>query len=260
LTKTERMYRILNMSSVVGNADPDSAMDDRTTKARIRDAAIDCFAEHGVAATTARKVATAAGVSPGLVIHHFESMDGLRRACDEYVVSIIRQHKSEVMSGGLSLDVLGALRDADFDSLLAYLARVLVEDSDAVARLVDDLVRDAEGYMADGVDTGMLRPSGDPRSRAAILMIWSLGALVLHRHVERLLGVDITNPEFGTDPASTAYVASVFEIYGDGLMTDAFAENARRSFSDTPGNDLQPDEPPRDEESPPSLPDIEGNI
>ena len=233
LTVVEHAYRLLNMSSIAVEPSENAPVDDRTTKARIRDAAIDCFAEHGIASTTARKVAAAAGVSPGLVIHHFASMDGLRSACDEHVVSIIRQQKTEAMSSGPSLDVLAAIREAEFDSLLGYLARVLVEDSDAVATLVDDLVRDAEGYIQDGVDAGMLRPSADPRGRAVTLMMWSLGALVLHRHLERLLGVDLTNPEFGTDPASTSYVASVFDIYGDGILTDAFAATARRTISET---------------------------
>jgi AcrR family transcriptional regulator len=225
---------------------------DRTTKARIRDAAIESFAEHGVPSTTVRKVAAVAGVSPGLVIHHFDSMDGLRHACDEYVVSIIREQKKKAMSSGPNLDVLAALRDAEFDSLLAYLARVLVDDSDAVADLVDDLVRDAEGYIEDGVKAGMLIPSADPRGRAVVLMMWSLGALVLHRHLERLTGVDLTNPHFDSDPDSMSYVASVFEIYGNGILTDTFAANARLAFADM--NDLdQRTEQWRQDEGAPSL-------
>ena len=57
--------------------------DDLTTSARIRDAAIAQFGAHGFN-TGVRAIATAAGVSPGLVIHHFGSKDGLRKACDEY--------------------------------------------------------------------------------------------------------------------------------------------------------------------------------
>jgi AcrR family transcriptional regulator len=249
----------LNMSAVKADTGTGPQTDDRTAKARIRDAAIDCFAEDGIAATTVRKVAAAADVSPGLVIHHFTSMDGLRRACDEYVVSIVRQQKTEVMSSGPNLDVLAALRKADFDSLLAYLARVLVDDSDAVAKLVDDLVRDAEGYIKDGVDAGILRASADAHGRAVILMMWSLGALVLHRHVERLLGVDLTNPEFGTDPASTSYVASVFEIYGSGILTDVFAANALDAFSDVDDHDLQSGQPLLDEGSSSSHTETEGS-
>ena len=232
LTEIEQVYKLLNVSSTMDTSDTTTQIDDRSTRARIRDTAIECFAEHGAAATTARKVASAAGVSPGLVIHHFGSMDGLRRACDEYVVAIIGQQKRKAMSSGPSFDALTALRSSEFDSLLGYLAAVLVDDSPAVERLVDDMVRDAEAYMAEGVVAGNLLPSDDPRSRAVILTLWNLGALVLHRHLRRMLGVDLTSPEFGTDPDSRAYMAAVFKIYGDGFLADEFAANLLAAFTD----------------------------
>jgi AcrR family transcriptional regulator len=247
----EQPYRILNMSSVKADASTGPRTDDRTTKARIRDAAIDCFAEHGVAATTARKVASAAGVSPGLVIHHFESMDGLRRECDDHVVSIIGRRKREAMSSGPSFDALAALRSSEFDSLLGYLAAVLVDDSPAVERLVDEMARDAEAYMAEGVVAGNLLPSNDPRSRAVLLTVWNLGALVLHRHLDRMLGVDLTSPGFGTDAASRSYAASVFEIYGDGILTDDFATNLRAALAGATDSDPQSSQPSWDDETTP---------
>jgi AcrR family transcriptional regulator len=201
-------------------------MDDRTTAARIRDAAIECFAEYGVAGTTARKVAETAGVSPGLVIHHFGSMDGLRSACDEYVAAVIQHQKQEVMNAGPNLDVLAALRRPGFGPLMGYLARVLTEDSPAVASLVDGLVDDAEGYIEQGVESGMLKPTDDPRSRAVLLTIWGLGALVLHEHLDRLLGVDLTDPDVLKSPSIAAYAAPTYEIYGEGLFTETFAAHA----------------------------------
>lgn len=206
------------MSSVHTTAAPD----DRTARARIRDAAITCFAEHGVAGTTARKVAAAAGVSPGLVMHHFVSMDGLRRACDEHVAAVIRDGKRAAMAQGPGLDPLAALRDAPMGDLTRYLAKVLVDDADAVARLVDDLVDDAEAYLADGVASGMLEPTDDPRGRAVVLTMWSLGALVLHEHVERLLGVDLTDPQLGQRDDVTAWARPAWEVMGSGIFTDAF--------------------------------------
>jgi AcrR family transcriptional regulator len=61
--------------------------DDLTAYARIRNAALELFAARGVAATTIRDVARAAGVSPGLVQHHFGTKAGLRKAVDEFVVA-----------------------------------------------------------------------------------------------------------------------------------------------------------------------------
>lgn len=216
----------MNVSSIPAA----TGIDDRTTRARIRDAAINCFAEYGVAETTARKVAAAAGVSPGSVIHHFGSMEGLRAACDEHVAAVIRQYKYEALSEGPNLDILASLRNTEVGPLMRYLAQVLVDDSDAVGKLVDELVDDAEGYIEQGVAAGMVRPTLDPRGRAVVLTLWSLGALVLHDHVRRLLGVDLTDPEILTDPGFAAYAVPVYEIFGDGLMTEAFAAQVRGAF------------------------------
>src|SRR5690348_1863963 len=77
---------MLNMRSV----------DDRTAIARIRDAAIQQFGERGFAVGL-RSIAEAAGVSAGLVIHHFGSKDGLRKACDEFIAEEIRTSKEAAL-------------------------------------------------------------------------------------------------------------------------------------------------------------------
>lgn len=214
------MFKLLNMSSVPA--------DDRSTRARIRDAAIEVFAAEGPA-TTARKVAEAAEVSAGLVIHHFGSMDELRNACDEYVVAAIRAQKSEAMGGGPGVDLVGAIRSFEDHHLPAYLARMLAEDSEASAGLVDAIVADAEAYFEQGVAAGSLRPSSDPVGRARVMTLFSLGSLVLHHHAQRLLGVDLTDPN--TRPADlVAYAGPALEILGEGIFTDEFAAMARQAF------------------------------
>ncbi len=220
--------------------------DDRTTKARIRDAAIECIANAGVHDTTVRMIAAAADVSPGLVIHHFGSMEELRAACDAHVTAAIRAMKSEVMAAGPGLDVLGALRDSEVGWMIKYLSQVLAEDTPAVANLVDDLVADAEGYLEEGVAAGLLRPTPDPRGRAVVLAIWSLGALVLHRHLERLLGVDLTSPDLGRDPAIATYGLAVYDMMGRGLYTEAFADHVLATFAQISSNaePTSPDPPP----------------
>src|SRR5665647_2163718 len=233
LPRTERSYKNLNMRSTRSERE---SPDDRSTKARIRDAAIDCVAEHGVAATTARRVAAAAGVSTGLVIHHFGSMEGLRSECDEYVAAAIRRRTTESMSAGL--DPLAALRDADLGPLMSYLVRVLAEDSPSVNALVDEMVADAEEYLQRGVEIGMLRPSADPRGRAAVLTLWSLGGLVLHRHLERILCVDLTAPDLGSDPAITGYIGPAMEILGEGVLTESFTRQSRESLARPTADDV----------------------
>lgn len=236
------------MCSVRNEPEALSPGDDRTAKARIRDAAIGCFSEHGIAGTTARKVATAAGVSPGLVIHHFGSMDGLRHACDQYIASIIRQEKQEALAAGAGLDLLAALRGSEAVAGMGYLARVLADDSPAVATLVDDLVADAEDYFQQGVEAGTLRPSADPRGRATVLAIWALGALVLHKHLQRILGVDLTDPAVVTNPAIASYMGPAYEILTEGVFTDevgAQMREAMAALAATEISDEMPAPPPK---------------
>jgi AcrR family transcriptional regulator len=206
------------------------SIDDRTTSARIRDVAVTEFAANGVDGTSIRTIAAAAGVSPGLVIHHFGSKEGLRVACDEHVAGIIREVKGSAMASGGAFDVTAAFRATGDLPAAKYLARTLVDGSPHVAELVDEIVADAVTYVATGVETGMIQPSAHERERAAILTIWGLGALVLHEHLERLIGVDITT-DFSEDPtAAAAYMAPVLEIYGRGVFTEKTVRLIRDAF------------------------------
>lgn len=207
--------------------------DDRTARARIRDAAIGCFADGGLGGTTVRTIAEAADVSPALVIHHFGSKRGLRAACDAFVATTIRETKSAAMAAGPGLDPFAALREGQTGPpLLAYLARTLVEgDAPEVAALVDELVADAVEYMAEGVRTGVLQPTDYPFERAAVLTAWSLGALVLHEHVERLLGVDLTG---GPEALSAApgYFAAALEMLAGGVVSESVVARARAALAE----------------------------
>lgn len=197
--------------------------DDRSTAARIRDAAIVEFAANGVDGTSVRTIAARAGVSPGSVIHHFGSKDELRVACDEHVAALIRDVKGDAMASGGGFDLTAAFRSIGEIPAAKYLARTIVDGSPHVAELVDEIIDDAVGYLAVGVETGMIQPTVDERSRAAILSIWGLGALVLHEHLERALGVDITTDLSGDREAFARYVTPVFEIYRQGLLTETAA-------------------------------------
>jgi AcrR family transcriptional regulator len=214
-------------STVAASGAATSTVDDRTTRARIRDAAIETFAAEGIAGTTARKVAARAGVSPGLVIHHFGSMEGLRTACDEHVAAVIREEKRRYIQAGAGLDPLAALRQATAGPMLAYLANVLTDDSPAVAALVDELVADAQEYIDEGVRSGFLKPTADSRARATVLTMWTLGALVLNTHLDRILGVDLRDPGFADDPATPAYVAAATELLSRGIFTESFADQVQ---------------------------------
>ena len=73
------------------------AAGDLTARARIRDAALRLFAERGVEGATIREIAEAAGVSGGLVRHHFGSKDDLRAACDAFALDQVVRIKEQAV-------------------------------------------------------------------------------------------------------------------------------------------------------------------
>jgi AcrR family transcriptional regulator len=197
---------------------------DRTARARIRDAAIARFAADGIAATQLKGIAADVAVSPALVIHHFGSKEGLRAACDEYVVEAIRTRKREAMANDRRFDPLQAIRQLQYGPpLQRYLARTLADGSPHVASLIDELVEDAVEYTAEGVKNGLLKPADDLRARVVALTMWSLGSLMLHEHVERLLGIDILDNEAGW----AAWMMPAMEILAKGAIEEPLYEQWR---------------------------------
>lgn len=176
------MFRILNVRS---------ATPDVTAAARIRQAALNRFPRDGFEATTVRAIAEDAGVSPGLVIHHFGSKEGLRRACDRYVVDQIRQTKQDAIESGRLGDP--QMMQAGFamaGPLMRYLAWALSSGSDAAAALFDDLVAESARLLELAARHGALDPGPDPTARTAVQLAMQMGTLLMMDHLGRTLGVD----------------------------------------------------------------------
>lgn len=219
------------MRSAAASGSVPDQLDDRTAKTRIRDAAIGCFADNGVAGTSIRAIAAAAGVSPGLVIHHFGTKAGLRRACDLYVIGMLRQLDEAALASGPTADALAALRALGAQlPVTRYLARTLVEGSPQVAALVDEMVDNAVALTEHARATGAINPSSDEFARAAVITVWSLGALVLHEHVRRLLGEDVT----GDLSRARRYLGTTMEILGSPVFAPTAYEQWRAAVAGEP--------------------------
>ncbi|MFB9731016.1 TetR/AcrR family transcriptional regulator [Ornithinimicrobium kibberense] len=187
-----------------------------SARERILTAAVDLFGRHGVRSTSLKVIAAAAGVSPALVIHHYGTKDGLREACDEHVVRTIREAKTGAMADGPGMDLVTLVAGMDdARPMLRYLARVLVEGSPHLDALLDDLVDDALEYTAEAERSGVVRPTADPRGRMVVLTLWSLGTLVLHEQLHRLLGADLLDDGGDLLP----YLRPAAEILTSGVLT-----------------------------------------
>jgi AcrR family transcriptional regulator len=211
LTPAERPFNVLNVRSVP------SRDDDRTARARIRDAAIATFGTAGFDAPL-RAVAADAGVSPGLVIHHFGSKDGLRTACDDHVLEVIRAAETDAFTRSGPGALLAQLAELDqYAPLVGYLVQAMLAGGDLATTLLRRMTEDAESYLAEAVAAGRMRPSRDPAARAAYLVDIGMGAVLsfVRRH-----------PPAGRDPRALlrAYAEAnslpALELYTEGLLTD----------------------------------------
>lgn len=222
---------------------------DLTTKARIRDAAVHLFGREGYAATSVRAVATLAGVSPGLVVHHFDSKEGLRQACDEYVVSQFLWRKDELASGDPSVAIQRWLTDVDtYRPLIDYTARMLTSSSPAADELFDALQAGTASMVDEQVAAGIMREPVDRSVTALYLTLYGLVPLVMHRQIARALGVEQLSAE-----GIRRSTVPILDLYTHGLYADdRFLVAAQEALTRTSGprSDKGENDPNQDPDPP----------
>ena len=194
-----------------------SASDDRTAIARIRDAAIEQYGQHGFNVGL-RTIAESAGVSAALVIHHFGSKGGLRKACDDYIAEEIREAKSESLQTSDPAAWLAQMAEIDsYAPMMAYLVRSMQSGSELAKSFWRRMIENAEQYMEEGVQSGLLKPSRDPRARAKYLGLASGGGFLLYLQMhDNPSDLRAVLRDYGEE-----MVLPALEVYSQGLMTDS---------------------------------------
>ena len=209
------------------------SVDDLTAAARIRDAAIEQFGVHGFGVGL-RAIAETAGVSAALVIHHFGSKDGLRKACDDYVAEEIRSDKSEAMRSADPGTWFAQLAEIEsYAPMMAYLVRSMQSGGELAKTLVRRMIDNAEGYLDEGVRAGTLKPSRDPHARARYLAITGAGGFLMYLQMHNTP----TNLRAVLRDYAHDTVLPALELYTDGLMADrtmydAFLAQAEQGEAD----------------------------
>ncbi|NIK62092.1 TetR/AcrR family transcriptional regulator [Kribbella shirazensis] len=167
----------------------DRAAEDLTARARIRDAAIKLFGQRGIEGASIRDIAAEAGVSSGLVRHHFGSKEALREACDTYAKERMLQIGAELTRDNdlTGLDPL-ALHPVAFP-LQLYIVRSMMDGSEtATAFFLEGVDAVEEWTTTFGIDPK------DRRGYAAALAAIKLSVFVFRDQVSKALGEDITTP------------------------------------------------------------------
>ncbi|MGW0180682.1 TetR/AcrR family transcriptional regulator [Nocardia sp. NPDC003345] len=199
-----------------------SLADDRTARARIRDEALRLFASQGPDAVTIRAVAAAAGVSPALIMRHYQTKDGLRAAVDEHVVTVFETMLAEVVHpdgggpfGAEALPTMAAqvVTQLPADSPIpAYIGRMLLAGDPAGSALFARLHAVSRAALSELAGAGLADPGADPTVRAAFLLVNDLAVLILRPHISTVLGVELF-----TEAGMQRWGAEVLSIYRTGL-------------------------------------------
>jgi len=194
-----------------------SASDDRTAVARIRDAAIEQFGEHGFNVGL-RSIAEAAGVSAALVIHHFGSKEGLLKACDDYIAEEIRGAKTESIRSTDPATWFAQMAEIEsYAPIMAYLMRHVQSGTELAKSFWQRMIENAEAYIEEGVRAGTIKPSRDPRARARYLGMASGGGFLMYVQMhDNPTDLRAVLRDYGEE-----MVLPALELYTEGLMTDS---------------------------------------
>jgi AcrR family transcriptional regulator len=166
---------------------------------RIRDAALRLFAVHGAEAVSMRTIAKAAGVSLGLVQHHFTTKGNLIHVVDEYVMTVLTESLAAPLAsvpGDPVADAADRVTSlfSEHIEVVDYLSRALIDGTPIGVRVFDGLVEICTGYWAQIQEQGLTQPDLDPVWMVLNPLTLVLGMFMLNSHLSRHLPEAMTTP------------------------------------------------------------------
>jgi AcrR family transcriptional regulator len=166
---------------------------------RIRRAALKSFATHGAAGTSLRSVAADAGVSLGLVQHHFVTKAGLIKAVDDYVLSAV----IAVVAQPVSAPPRDSIADMgtrvttlvqEHPDVVDYFGRALIDGSPLGMTIWDTLAAFGTTRWNMRKESGEARADIDVTWAAINSLVLALGTLILRGHIERQIPGAFSSP------------------------------------------------------------------
>jgi AcrR family transcriptional regulator len=166
---------------------------------RIRTAALKSFAMYGTSATSLRTVAAAAGVSVGLVQHHFATKAGLVKAVDDHVLGVVIALIAAPMPEPPA-DSIAEMGNrvtrmvAEYPEVVDYVGRALIDGSPLGTTIFDTLAAFGIARWNQRNERGETRPDVDLTWAALNALALPLGTIILRGHIERHLPERFTAP------------------------------------------------------------------
>ncbi|HEY1687790.1 MAG TPA: TetR/AcrR family transcriptional regulator [Solirubrobacteraceae bacterium] len=200
---------------------------DLTPYARARNAALEGFARDGVASTSIRDVAKAAGVSPGLVQHHFPTKAALIQAVNDYVIEIATDAFSKPPASSSPTNVQQELGDRvtafmrEHPTALLYVARSTADGDEAVLGIFDAFLRIAQAQWQTLADHDLLRVDADLTWAALHVVVLNLGTILLTEAINRHLPAS-----FFSDEQLERWNAASNALFREGMYRSPSAQQA----------------------------------
>jgi AcrR family transcriptional regulator len=215
----EGLHLCVRMMSVLPELDGFGA-EERSSIERIRTAALKSFAMYGTAATSLRTVAAAAGVSVGLVQHHFATKAGLVKAVDDHALGVVIAS----IAGPIPEPPADSIAEmgsrvtrmiSEHPDVVDYVGRALIDGSPLGNTTFDTLAAFGIARWNQRKEHGETRPDVDLTWAALNSLVLALGSMILRAHIERNL------PEAFSTPAQLQrWQDSVNTLLRHGLFRD----------------------------------------
>lgn len=145
------------------------------------------FAERGYAGASVRDIAARAGVTGGLIVHHFGTKAALRDECDAVVIGAVLTNTGTRDAATVAAALQGR---SGAPAHLGYLRRMLTDDDARADAVFDRVLAATRQLVSDQMQAGVIRPDLDPERTASALAIYGLAPLLLPRQLPRAFGVE----------------------------------------------------------------------
>jgi len=176
-------------------------LDDLSPSARIRQAALELFAEKGARGTSLRQVAQRAAVSLGALSHYYPSKAALEDSVRDFVSTQVARAVVDDAMAATPLEEADRRRDAfhmflrDHPVIAGYIRHELLQGGAAGARALQRHLRSTRVHMDRLSAAGYLRPLPDPEMGRVVYQMMSLIPFLFGDSISEATGIDLSTPE-----------------------------------------------------------------
>jgi len=195
--------------------------DPEATRAAILDAAERVFLEHGFSAAPMSRIADEAGVSKGLLHHHFDSKVGLWREVklrrfkvySDRQMELIRESEpdSELLKVSMQEYFHFLQQNPEMVKILAWV--FLEQDQDDCVELDHELTRAGIERIKEGQELGMLRADLNPG-----FILFTFIGLCQHWFQDKAHVLDSMGLSADSFAIDEAYLEDVTKIFFEGVL------------------------------------------